>query len=517
MRRVALAFLFISSLGLSVVPPESEGLFSRATLAIQEKSFEEANQHLDELLKLYPVDSDCLELKALTEKSLGNLESARNIYQTLYENALTFGVTQKRAFYSFELGNIYYGLKDTKTAGQYLRKSIRDKFNVEASHFILGKIDIEQNDWAKSREHFEAASKAEAFRSAAKLYIAQTYLKENRATDALSAYVDAKESALSEVENGELVSEQARFLAQQVLKNSEQELRSYNKSEWIKEVGLATAYDSNVLFMPNVGDAATTATTGSIKQAVNWKLRYASNPTAPWQYLGGYQGSVNYNFNQDTQGGQFFVHDLSNFVTRGFLKTTQYGFKVGGTGILQYQTDAYKPFNLTGSFGPFAKTPLSDNWTLGAEAFFQPNRNFLDPNLPSASKRSGWDQVIRTYLSSRQSTPYWTPSLFLTTTLMRPEGSDFSGTRVNMDFANAMYLSSSVFLAQTVGLSAAWYPNRSSGQRTDQGFSMGLSSGYQITKALALMAQLDFTQNLSSDANFRYNRWSSTLTGNYRF
>jgi hypothetical protein len=100
---------------------------------------------------------------------------------------------------------------------------------------------------------------------------------------------------------------------------------------------------------------------------------------------------------------------------------------------------------------------------------------------------------------------------------MRPEGSDFSGTRVNMDFANAMYLSSSVFLAQTVGLSAAWYPNRSSGQRTDQGFSMGLSSGYQITKALALMAQLDFTQNLSSDANFRYNRWSSTLTGNYRF
>lgn len=517
MRRVALAFLFLSSLAPGVVPPESEGLFSRATLAIQEGKLQEANQHLDELLKLYPVDSDCLELKALTEKTLGNLESAKKIYQNLYENGLTLGVNHKRSLYAFELGNIHYNLKDLKNAGIFLRSSIRHKFNVEASHFILGKIDLEQNEWKKSREHFEAAAKAEAFRSAAKLYIAQTYAKENRATDALSAYVDAKESALSEVENGELVSEQARFLAQQVLKNSEQELRSYNKSEWIKEVGVATAYDSNVLFMPNVGDAATTTTTGSLKQAVNWRLRYASNPTAPWQYLGGYQGSVNYNFNQDTQGGQFFVHDLSNFLTRGFLKTTQYGLKVGGTGILQYQTDAYKPFSLTGSFGPFAKVRISDNWTLGAEAFFQPTRNYLDPNLPTDSKRSGWDQVVRTYLSRSQSTPYWTPSVFLTTTLMRPEGSDFSGTRVNMDFANAMYLSSSAFLAQTLGISAAWYPNRSSGARSDQGLSVGLSGGYQITQALALMAQLDFTQNLSSDANFRYNRWSSTLSGNYRF
>lgn len=269
--------------------------------------------------------------------------------------------------------------------------------------------------------------------------------------------------------------------------------------------------------MPNLGDAANTSTQASAKQSAFWRLRYASNPTEKWQYLGSYSGAINYNFNQATQRGQFLTQELSHFITRGYLKPTHYGFKIGATGIFQYQTDAYKPFSLTGSVGPFAKTALSDDWFLGFEAFFQPNHNFLDPSLSDSSQRSGWDQVFRAYVAPSQASPYWTPALFLTGTLMRPTGSDFSGTRINFDFANSMYLSQSWFLAQTVGLSASRYPERTNGERNDQGVSAGISGGYQVTQGITLLAQLDFGHNFSSDSNFRYDRWSGTLTGNYRF
>jgi hypothetical protein len=421
------------------------------------------------------------------------------------------------AVYAFELGNIFYSQGDLKSAHRYLRFSVKGRFNVEASEFLLGKIDLQRNYWFESREHFEAASQAAPFQTASKLYIAQAYSKENRVIDALGAYVDAKESALTDVASGEVVSEQAITLAQQVLKTSEQELRSYSKSEWVGEVGIATSYDSNVLFMPNMGDANLKSTGSSVKQTTHWRLRYASDPTRSLQYLGSYQGSINYNFNQDTQGGQFLIQDFSNFVTKGFLKTTNYGFKLGTTGIMQYQTNAYKPFSLAGSVGPFVKTKLNDDWLIGFEAFFQPVHNFLDPSLGESARRSGFDQLVRTSVSSRRDNIYWKPSVFLTGTIMRPSGSDFSGTRLNLDFTNAMYLSSTFFVSQILGFSASRYPGRSNGQRDDQGFSITVSGGYQVSQSLALLAQMDYGQNFSSDSNFRYNRWSTTLSGNYRF
>lgn len=517
MRLLALFFCFVASLALASLPAEEEATFAKASLAFQEGNTQEAHQHLDRLLKKYPQEPQVLELKALVQKSSGELESSKQIYLKLFQAAKDKKDRKKMAMYAFELGNILYSQGDLDNAHRYLRTSVKGNFNVEASEFLLGKIDLEQNHWFESREHFEAASQAEAFHSASKLYIAQAYSKENRVTDALGAYVDAKEAAQADVASGETLSEQSRFLAQQVLKNSEQELRSYSKSDWIKEVGIATAYDSNVLFMPNSSDANLTSTTGSVKQSATWRLRYASDPTERWQYLGAYQGSINYNFNQDTQGGQFLVQDLSNYITRGFLKSTQYGFKLGGTGIMQYQTDAYKPFSLSGTVGPFVKTQVNDDWSFGAEAFFQPVRNFLDPNLSESAQRSGFDQVVRTYAASRRNDPYWKPSVFMTGTVMRPSGSDFSGVRLNLDLANAMYLSPTLFVAQTLGISVARYPDRSNGQRDDQGFSASLSGGYQMSQALALMAQMDYGQNFSNDANFRYNRWSATVSGNYRF
>jgi len=517
LRPIALWFIIHSVLGFAGLPSEAEATFAKASLALQEGNKQEASVQIDELLKNYPEEPQVLELQALLKKSNSEWANSRKIYLKLVSLAKKTGISHKIPIYAFELGNIAYKQGDLKGAHRFLRSAVRGNFNIEASEFLLGKIDLEKNQWTQAREHFEAASKSPAFSSAAKLYIAQAYQKDERVTDALGAYVDAKELAQANIQNGQSISEETRFLAQQVLKNSEKELRSYNKSEWIKEVGLATSYDSNVLFLPNLGDAASASTQASLKQTASWRLRYASNPTERWQYLGTYGGSINYNFNQDTQRGQFLSQDFTQFITRGFLKSTQYGFKLGATGIFQFQTNAYKPFNLTGSFGPFAKVALSDSWSLGFEAFFQPGRNFLDPGLSDSAKRSGWDQIIRTYFSSREMNSYWNPSVFITGTFLRPSGSDFSGTRLNFDFANSMYLSKTIFLAQTAGISAARYPNRTSGERNDQGFSAGLSAGYQVSQGLALLAYLDYGHNYSTDSNFHYDRWSTTLSANYHF
>jgi len=517
LRLLALSLVFISNFSLASLPAESEIGFTKASMAFQEGKTEEANQQVDALLKKHPEEPQVVELKALLLKSQGEWEDSKKLYLKLIKKAQALKNEKKIPLYAFELGNLFFSLGDLDRAHRYLRTSVKGNFNVAASEFLLGKIDLEQKYWIESRAHFEAASKQEEFRLASKLLIAQSFSKENRVSDAVGAYVEAKESALEDISNSASTNEQTQFLAQQVLKNSEKELRSFDKSQWISEVGLSTGYDSNVLFMPNVGDSNNTSTTASAKQSANWRLRYGSNPTKPWQYLGSYQGSINYNYNREAEAGQFIVQELSNFLTRGSLKTNQYGFKLGATGIFQYQTDAYKPFSLTGSIGPFAKMKLNDGWTVGVEAFFQPVRNYLDPSLSTSIRRSGWEQVLRGYLASRTNTPYWTPSIFLTGTLLRPSGSDFSGTRLNLDFANSMYLASNFFLAQTFGVSATRYPNRTTGERNDQGFSVGLSSGYQISQAFALIAQVDYGQNFSSDTNFRYRRWATTVSGNFRF
>ncbi|MBM4317931.1 MAG: hypothetical protein FJ116_10685 [Deltaproteobacteria bacterium] len=517
MKAFALILVLFSHFGWAAVSSEVEVGVAKANVAFRDGNLEEASREIDESLKANPEETQLLELKALVQKAKGDARAAKDVYLKLFQWASQNEKNTKRAVYAFELGNLLYSQGSYEEAYGYLEISSEGYFNVEASKFLMGKIDLVRNKFQQSRLQFGSASKAEALRPLSNMYIAQAYQKENLLTDAIGSYVEAKEVANEQIARGESMGKQSLTLAQQVLKNAEKELRSYSRSQWIKEVGIATGYDSNVLYMPNSEDANNISTTGSVKQSLNWRLRYASDPTDKWQYLGTYQGSMNYNFNRTTEAGQFIAQEFSNFLTRGSLKATLYGVKIGGTGFFQYETNAYKPFSLAGSIGPFTKMKINDSWTLGLESFFQPSRNFLDPSLGSSVKRSGWEQMVRAYVASRQTWVYWTPSVFLTGTILRPNGREFSGTRINLDFNNGMYLSDTWFVAQTVGVSATRFPDRMLTQRNDQGFNAAVSGGYQASESLVLLAQMDYGQNFSSDSNFRYNRWATTVAGNYRF
>ncbi|NBV50516.1 hypothetical protein EBR78_04760 [bacterium] len=521
MPRTALASLFFLSLITQVswcaVPTKWEGLFTRASAAIQMGDWKSAETHLSSLRKALPEEPEVLELQALTYKSTDRLIDAKNTYLKLYKGTKVGDRNSKRGLYAFELGNVAYALKNKKRSEQFLKESISLDVNPNESHFILGKLAFEGNRWEESRHHFQKAVDSFQLKPTAHWYLAQVATKQNQISDAITSFVEAKESALSQLGQDTLVTASTQQLARQVLKNSETELRSYDQSSWMTQVGITSSYDSNVLYIPNATDAAQDSNLDSFKQSLNWQVQYASSPVRYFQYVGNYQGSINYNFNQETKGGQFFTHDLSHFITRGFLKTWSYGLKVAGSGIFQYQTDAYRPFSLTGTIGPFANWKLGRRGQLGAEAFFSPTKNYLDDSLPTNIHRSGWEQTVRVYWASKSNERLWSPSVFLSGVLMRPEGTEFRGRKLSLDGVNSMFLNRKVFLSQSVGLSGAWFSERELSSRSDTGLTGAVSAGYQWTDALALTAQVDYLRNLSSDPSFRYDRVGVNVSGNYRF
>lgn len=278
MRLIALILISFCIASPAALPPEYESAFTQANMAYQQNQMDVALQWLDQILVANPEQVEALELKALILKQMGQLEASGRVYAELFQNASKWGAGDKLGLYGFELGSVAAQIGDAETARTALKKAIRLKTNVEASHFTLGKLEWEQNNWKTCREHFEAASESPIFKTASQFYIASAFKNDDRATDALGAYVEAKESAELELARADQATEKAKLLAQEVLKTAAQELRSFDRAAWMGEVGTSSAYDSNVLFMPTTADGANTATSGSFKQSLNWKLRYASSP-----------------------------------------------------------------------------------------------------------------------------------------------------------------------------------------------------------------------------------------------
>lgn len=516
MKAIALISFILSGLLSAKLNPQWESTFTEAQIAFASSEHKESLRLLNQILKREPSQKESLELQAEIYQSLGNWKEAGKSFQRLLASSDP-EAKSSMGNYAFKAGEIALKLNKRQLAKNYFNQAILENTEVSASSFSVGKIEFDEKNWAKAREYLREASKSSLFRPSAQTLIALTYKNENRVSDALGAFIEAKEAALYQLRSGSLSLERSKLLAQDVLKTADRELRSFDRASWTAEVGASSGYDSNVLTMPNSDDAANISSEGSFKQDLFWRLRYASSPTNPWQYLGTYSGAINHNFNELTRGGQFFSHDITQYITRGYLKRTQFGAKLSGTGLFQYRTDAYRPFSLSGSVGPFVKTKIEGGWIWGAESYFSQIRNYLDDSLPFAARRSGWEQNLRTYLAYSGTNPYWAPGVYLAGTLLRPEGTEFSGSRINIDFTNAMTLSSSVFIAQSIGALAAWYPNRALGERTDQGLNLAVSGGYQATPAFSLIAQLSYDTNFSSDGNFRYNRYNGSLSGTYRF
>ena len=517
MRHGAIVFWVLGSVALAKIPKTEEPIYARAVLAYQEKRWADALKGIEQLSQKSSPSVESLELKALILKAQGDRVGAKSVYSQLLNRKNTSDSSLHIGLYAFELGKIYFEDQKFDEAKKYLSLAIQEKANIESSYFLLGKMAWNKKQWKESREYFSKASQAAEYRASAKLFIAETYQKENQSKEALSSYAEARDSAQEQLEKNKSLSEETQKLNQSIVNVSQKTAGLSASKAWLKEVGFSSGYDSNVLFSPNVGDSTNVKAEGSIKQAINWNFQYspvlASSRFQKW----GYQGGINYNFNQQTQAGQFFAHDLSYYLGWGTVQEKHYGFKVSGLGSLQFRNQGFRPFSLSGSLGPFVKTSLNEAWWIGGETFFEPIKVYQDNLISTGAKRSGWAQVARVYLMKRNPSPRWSPSVILSGTLMRPSGIEFQGIRVNLDFTNTMLLNSKTFLANTVGLFTAKYPERSLGVRNDKGVMLGAAAGHQISSPWLLMAQLDFQRNFSDDSNFEFQRVSAMFSGNYRF
>lgn len=516
MRLIALCLIGLAAQLFAQISKPLIPFYAKSTIAIQEHRWQDALSNLEQILKENPQCPEALELKALALTELGKQSQAKTLYLSLLARPLENGASSRHGLYAFELGKISYHEKNYKEATAFLTTAINSNHNPDAAHFLIGKMYWEQKDWANSMPHFKAASTSPSYRSLSQWYLSQALVFTGRKLASLEQLNEAKDSAQSELTSHYLQSDPSKNLRQEIITQSEKEL-SHLPSPWVAEVGVATGYDSNVLFSPNASDSILVDTEGSIKQTLNWRLNYSPLRKSQLRLQSDYQGSVNYNFNQATQSGQFFLHSVSNVISTKTSNDLILGFKIGGTGALQFRENNFRPFSLSGSFGPIVRVPLSQQWWLNAESFFQPIKLYQDSLIGPTAKRSGWDQLARLSITPQQTTGLWSPSVFVSYTLMRPSGQEFKGNRINLDIMNSMMINATTFAALTAGLSSASYPDRSLSNREDHGLSAGVATGRQLSSAWLVLAQLDWMKNDSTDNNFQFQRWTSTVSGSYRF
>ncbi len=519
---VYLIVTVILSPAFGTVPIKLEPLYSEALLAYNMGQHDKAKRLYSQILHEDPKQIDTLRLKALTHKALQENDEAKKAYGALILISKKEKLAPREyAPYYFELGTLAFHQKDFSQARSYLEKSIDAHFNESASKFFLGVSYFEENKYETARSRFEEVLGLDVddLKPTSQLYLAQISDKMNDSAGSLRGYVQAREIASQQMNSS--LPETTHALARRVMNTADKELRNYEKSTFFGDVGILSGYDSNVLSVPKGTAEAGGYQPASFKEVVSYTLGYSTNPTQPVQFLGTYRGNTNYNFNRDTRSSQYLNQDMAIYLTRYPYRQTNYGFKLGGTGVLQYQVDGdsgrYIAYSLAANAGLFLRLGVGNRWILGMDSTFLPTKNYTDGSVEEIYRRSGWTETTRIYLSNEKPTVYFNPGIYLTGEYAQPNGSEYQSRKLGLDFGNTMYLSSRFIFGQTIGFADMYYPNRVNEIRNDQVFTAALSAGFNVSNELSLLADASYVNNLSNVSNYRYDRWSGSFTGLYRF
>lgn len=509
------------------VPPRLEADFSEAVLAYNTRDFDGALRGLDALLRQEPKRREFLEMKALTLTSKRSYTAASAIYDQLIRDAGDGGRGRADvASYYFELGRIRYLEKKYDAAARYLKGAADFNFNVGAAHLFLGLVEFERKNFDEAGDWFQRVLRdgVEELKPTARVYLAQVSSVMSDANGAARNYVEARAEAVRQISD-DGTPFRAKELAVQVVSSVDRGLREFDSSVFFASVGLTSGYDSNVLAIPTGSTASpdTGAGASSAQEILNFGLTYATSPVGKFQVVPSYKGSFNYNLNPNTKNAQFFTNDATIYLTKDPLSLTNWGFKVEGTGVMQYQLDPtsgsgkYGPYTLGGSFGPYAKFELTPSWVAGVDVYFQPSKYYLDSGLSSSLQRSGWDQLLRVFFTRADIRTYWNPGVAVTADYTRTAGEEFRSGRLAIDFANTFYFTRKLVAAAGVGAAGAWYDARPSGPRHDQIATVTLSGGYRFTRDLSVLLTLQYLNEFSNVSAYRYNRTIASAGATYLF
>jgi hypothetical protein len=309
-------------------------------------------------------------------------------------------------------------------------------------------------------------------------------------------------------------SKETLSLLGQAKSSSETALLDFNQSRFFGNIAFISSYDSNVLSVPSSGSIQGTSTDmGSLKGALKASIGYASKPLDSVQIVPSYQGAINLNTNKSTQSGEFFTHDVSVYVNHEPYAQTSYGAKIEAIGIFQYQanpdtnTGAFGPYSLQASVGPYIKHEIARRQFLGAEFFYEPIKNYLDPAFSPTARRSGKDFVLRPYFYWDRLSTWWNPSYSLSGTISDLDGSEYRSKSLAFRLGDHVRWSHSTDLNLFAEAGVTNYPDRPSQPRFDRSLILDAATSTLIFSRTAIVTDFQYQLNLSTVPDtYQYHR-----------
>ncbi len=502
---------------------DSDATATDAAILLREGKPDEALRILNQGLSANPKSVELQEVKALVLVAKKDEAGASQILEKLKGQS---GLSQKRlGGYQYQLGLMQFQRKNMAAAKKSFNYALSKKFNEAGSRYYLGVVELEEKNYSAARDNLLAVLQTDVkeFHPPARLYLAQLASQLNDGGSALRFYGRAREEA-RDMTTDMTISEGTRKLARQVMLNAERDLRAYEENLFFANVGLFAGYDSNILLLPSAalsgaGGTGSPSGVGTFR----YGLGYATTPMSDWQLVGSYYGNANLNSSAITQSAEFFNHDLAVYLTRNPLKATNYGMKLQGIGILQYQKDPatsnskFALYSVQGSFGPYYRTQLTPGWYIGAEALFQPQKFHLDQYQPLTNKRSGWDALGRVYVARESVGGSWNPSASLALDYNNTSGEEFRSKRLALDLSNTVYLSPDFITSYGATIALLSFTDRPAGTRSDQFMGVTGNLGYRLMPEMMVLANLQLQSNFTNTASYRYSRIVGNVGATYAF
>ncbi|MGZ3688989.1 MAG: hypothetical protein ACXVBW_11850, partial [Bdellovibrionota bacterium] len=265
-------------------------------------------------------------------------------------------------------------------------------------------------------------------------------------------------------------------------------------------------FDSNALLTPS-GATVTLASgqpTGEL--LARGGIGLSTSPLNKVQWVPSYRTSFNYNTNSVTQAADFYSHVLSLYANVDPMAPLSYGFKVEGNYLLDVTiSSTLSSYLFLLSTGPYVRWDVAPQWTIGAEADYQPQMFFQDS--VGAYARAGNEVVFRAYAKYQAGQRFWNPTFGVIYDLNYTNGTEFRSHALGASFSNTFHPTGKLRILGGLALADAWYPWRPEGPRNDPQVSANVSLSYEMLSWLVLLAESNFTINASNVSEiYQYSR-----------
>ncbi|HUP56310.1 MAG TPA: hypothetical protein VM598_02580 [Bdellovibrionota bacterium] len=458
----------------------------------------------------------------------GNPSAALETYMKASQAVLAEKRDRKEtAPYVFEIGLIRLKQKRRREARESLQYSLEQGFNPVACHYFLGTLEYEDENLIEAELHFRqvVASRVDELRAVSAYYLGQILSRLDDGTRASRNFLLARNLSFQQATDARALPE-TKALAGKILSSVLPLIEPLDHGHWFGSFALLSAYDTNVLSVPStsLSDSSSGPSQASAKGIARFGLGYATSPLDSLQLVPSYEGSVNYNLNQETKSGQFFTHDLEIYVTENALASSSWGLKLEGLGIFQFQTDpesgsgSYSPYSLTALIGPYFRSEIQPKTILTVELYGGLLTNYTDPNVSEVFRRSGPQELLRLSLRRDTRQAAWNPGIGLTLEAAQPEGSEFKAMGATLQLNDRLFPSDRTTLVFGLDLGAALYSSRPGENRHDEIVSLLGNIVHRVPGGWSILGSVQGIRNFSNiEDTYGYTRLVAAAGVGYAF